>query len=274
VRGTTLSGHDWRAREPSWACAVLAEVCEGLAAMHAVGIVHRDLKPANILLGERDGELPQVKIADFGIALPHAGVSVGDCAPGSRPWAESPAPSGAPIDEAAQRSRRAQVAAIVAAAAHDTVATVELSVPATAELLGGATQSFDVTQTGVMPGTPLYMAPELLHGRSQISPPIDVYSIGVIAHLLLTGQRPFAESPVLQRQAGVSPAAPSLAIAWKTAPPGSAPLIAAIDRALAPHPEVRPTAAELAAVFRAASARLRSDDDDDSEHTQVSNLER
>ncbi len=46
------------------AAGIIREVCEGLAAAHAVGVVHRDLKPQNIMI-EKDGH---VVVMDFGIA--------------------------------------------------------------------------------------------------------------------------------------------------------------------------------------------------------------
>ena len=45
---------------PEWV-AVLIEVLEACAYVHAQGVVHRDLKPANIILG------PRPAIADFGV---------------------------------------------------------------------------------------------------------------------------------------------------------------------------------------------------------------
>lgn len=42
----------------------LAEIAEGLVAIHKAGIVHRDLKPTNVLVTEN----LQFKIADFGVA--------------------------------------------------------------------------------------------------------------------------------------------------------------------------------------------------------------
>lgn len=45
------------------------------------------------------------------------------------------------------------------------------------------------TQTGMALGTPAYMAPEQIGGK--LNPASDQYSLGVVAFLLLTGQKPF-----------------------------------------------------------------------------------
>jgi serine/threonine protein kinase len=69
-----VTGGDLRSRlrevktlPPGEALDTMAQVLEGLAAVHAAGVVHRDLKPENILLGVDDGP-GHVRVADFGIA--------------------------------------------------------------------------------------------------------------------------------------------------------------------------------------------------------------
>jgi serine/threonine-protein kinase len=47
------------------------------------------------------------------------------------------------------------------------------------------------TRTGLMVGTPQYMAPEQVRGERDVGPPADVYSMGVVLHLCLTGRLPF-----------------------------------------------------------------------------------
>ena len=54
--------------EPAEAVALIAQVGNGLDAIHAAGLVHRDVKPANVLLsGVRMGE-DHAYITDFGVA--------------------------------------------------------------------------------------------------------------------------------------------------------------------------------------------------------------
>lgn len=65
VRGSSL--REWMAGAPRAApqvMAVLQQVAEGLAALHAVGLVHRDLKPENVMVASGD----QIKLVDFGLA--------------------------------------------------------------------------------------------------------------------------------------------------------------------------------------------------------------
>jgi serine/threonine protein kinase len=48
-------------------CALLAQVADVLASVHARGIVHRDLKPDNLILTPHDSEYP-LRLIDWGVA--------------------------------------------------------------------------------------------------------------------------------------------------------------------------------------------------------------
>ena len=71
-------------------------------------------------------------------------------------------------------------------------------------------QESDLTQTGVVIGTPEYIAPELLEQPANTGS--DIYALGVLLYYMLTGQVPFSGPStliILQQHVNSSPARPS-----------------------------------------------------------------
>jgi hypothetical protein len=107
-----------------------------------------------------------------------------------------------------------------------------------------------MTQTGVLVGTPEYMAPEQARGSRQLTPASDLFSLGCVLYECLAGQPPFAADhfaaslvqilfedpvPIAERRPGISPAIQNL-----------------LARLLAKQPEQRlPDAAALLVELRA-----------------------
>ncbi len=60
----------------------------------------------------------------------------------------------------------------------------------------------DLTGTGVLLGTPLYMAPEALRGGRSLDAAADVFAFGLVAYEVLTGRAPFETPAVLVARAG------------------------------------------------------------------------
>ena len=54
----------------SYAGALLDQLLQALAAVHAAGVVHRDVKPANLLLEPTGDGPPFMRLGDFGVAVP------------------------------------------------------------------------------------------------------------------------------------------------------------------------------------------------------------
>ncbi len=110
--------------------------------------------------------------------------------------------------------------------------------------------SLHLTATGLVAGTPAYMAPEQAMGRPA-DPRTDIYALGVVLYEILTGRVPFdAETPMAVMLAHVhQPPPPPCQIA----PDLPEPLQDVILRALAKAPDDRfASAGELATALRAA----------------------
>jgi serine/threonine protein kinase len=93
-----------------------------------------------------------------------------------------------------------------------------------------------LTGTGMVVGTPIYMAPEQAQGHPA-SPASDRYSLAVVAYELLAGRPPFdGESPLSLMHQHVSSPAPALSTCVGGLPAG---LDAVFATALAKEPEAR-----------------------------------
>jgi tetratricopeptide (TPR) repeat protein len=155
VDGVTL--RQWIAeRRRSWreTLALFVQAGRGLVAAHAAGIVHRDFKPDNVMV-DRQG---RARVTDFGLA---------------RSWG-----AGRPSGVRAERGDRAPA---------DEVPT---ELPARAEPLEAPALPA-MTRTGAFFGTPAYMAPEQLDGKSSDAR-TDQFAFCVALHEALYGERPFA----------------------------------------------------------------------------------
>ncbi len=214
VRGTTLSELRDRFGDLAFARPVLHQVALGLAAIHDRGIVHRDLKPANVMIVDPDGT-PHAKITDFGVAmLDDKDIS---------------SSQDATVNDRARRE--------------DSTAVEAPNV--TPSRRPPPVSSTPLTHTGVVVGTPMYMAPELLAGARHAKPSSDVFGLGVLAFLLLTGEHPLPER---RSAANDVREAPPLASKRPDLPPA---ITAIVDAALAVDPAKRPDARQFAAAFAA-----------------------
>jgi eukaryotic-like serine/threonine-protein kinase len=110
----------------------------------------------------------------------------------------------------------------------------------------------DITDPGMIFGTPHYMSPEQGHGET-VDERSDLYSLGVILYEMLTGEKPFTDpNPMAIIYKHRHAAIPRL-------PEAVAGLQDYVDTLLAKLPADRySTAAQAAHVLRAAASRVRS----------------
>jgi hypothetical protein len=112
------------------------------------------------------------------------------------------------------------------------------------------------TRTGIVLGTPSFMSPEQLEGRT-VTGHSDLFSLGVSLFQLLTGQLPFTADSMtgLMQQIAEAPHPPLRAFR----PDLPACVESIIDRALAKNPNARyESGAQMAAALNDCRARLPS----------------
>jgi len=205
----------------AWTLDILEQVCSAVQEAHAQGIIHRDLKPDNIWLEPNQRGGYTVKVLDFGIAkLEENMVSNTDHVAAlhlsespARPthagiaYDETVAESGSPtlFTEAstvalAPENGRPDVGSEDKTALFSDVRTISSDSPVVGTRLisddedspldAPITSATDLTRVGAVLGTPLYMSPEQCRG-DKLDARSDIYSIGVIAYQMLSGNTPF-----------------------------------------------------------------------------------
>jgi len=106
-----------------------------------------------------------------------------------------------------------------------------------------------LTEQGDVPGTLAYISPERLAGEDA-GEAADVWAVGVMLWEALAGRHPFWQGSMLDTARAIEQGAQPLA---EMRPDLPKTLLRAVDRALAPAPARRPSAAELAQALRGAA---------------------
>ncbi len=208
VRGRTLSAAISQAKDLGQRLALInhfSGLCQAIAYAHSQGVVHRDIKPDNVMIGE----FGETFVLDWGlvkVAEQHAPVEL----------------------------RAALCASLPPRRALD--GTARINEPL----------SLEDTRQGFLVGTPPYMSPEQILGKVPSGDPrCDVWSLGVVLHLLLTGRRPFNGSTLVELTNAILGA--RLRPLNEAEPGIPRDLAAIVARALALNPRDRyPSARELA----------------------------
>lgn len=195
---------------PARAVHLVRQTCQALREAHEHGLLHRDIKSNNIIVTKRGGVHDVTKLLDFGLVKSKVD---GDDEPVKASGSQSDL-----LDELT----------------NETLQATSLSQS------GSSSMDVELTRAGVITGTPKFMSPEQTYGKADERS--DIYSLGSVLYLLLTGQVPFPEKSIVKavmalrsksvpRPSEINPAVP-------------ADLEAVVMKSLAKKPEERYASAD------------------------------
>ena len=250
VSGSSLWQRRERYGDIAWNRALLAQIADALAALHTCGVVHRDLKPENVMVIDGEGGRPLVKLADFGISLLLEENRPNSAAAAQPSDAQLAAllPRAEPGREQMEPTLEALRTSASAQGQSNPLHPAGSDLPADSRRPSSGNERA-LTQTGVIMGTPVYMAPELLQGSRHAQPAADVFSLGVLAFEMFTGRPPFLQPPILMRSLGAELVVPPL---LRNRPGLDPVVVTLIESCLATNPESRPSAQQLASALRSS----------------------
>jgi serine/threonine protein kinase/ankyrin repeat protein len=190
---------------------ILSQTCEAIDEAHRLGILHRDLKPENIWLEPVGIGGCNVKVLDFGIAQLHDLLAF-----------EEPEP----LPVVSETNLTAEPQPQLFSITEDETLRMNLTLQ-------------QLTRTGTVMGSPKYMSPEQCRGE-KLDNASDIYSLGVIAYQMLSGETPFkgTVAELMQQHREAAPAPLS-----KKRGDIPATLDAVVRQALAKEPSARPATA-------------------------------
>jgi WD40 repeat protein/serine/threonine protein kinase len=159
VEGTSLARFlDRKPQPPAQAAGLLVTLARAMHFAHSRGVIHRDLKPSNVLLSTPHPPAPSPTQGRGGDGPP---------VPPLPPWERGLGGEGStPKISDFGLARRVECPA-------------------------------ELTPTGVVLGTPGYIAPEQVTSPQQAGPAADVYALGAILYEMLTGRPPFLAATAL-----------------------------------------------------------------------------
>ncbi|MCS6884923.1 MAG: ankyrin repeat domain-containing protein [Acidobacteriota bacterium] len=227
---------------------LLEQICAALCAAHRLGVIHRDIKPDNIFLQPNGRGGFTVKVLDFGLAkIQQQGLH-------TKPLIEQPSKAALSSRTEEQATlligqvanseldstvRSQEVDTVVSNPTSDTLKSNTPRSTGSLQRLYESQPDSQITQQGVIMGTPLYMSPEQWQGLP-VDYRSDIYSLGIVAYQMLSGRLPFTGdlADVLEGHVRKTPASLE-----QLCPEVGSDLAAVIMKALSKDPAHRPATA-------------------------------